>query len=189
MIPAARQIRCCAAGAVGNTLVGAGLDEMPHRLLMSPAAVSQNYGLDQSGPAEIVDVIERAAGTDENLDDISMSKMRRGDQCRAVIWACDKIGPIASGERGIQHIQIVGDGGNRHHVVGIIVESVWVGAGAGECRDHVFVRGEGCNMQRRPSVSISPLQISPFGDQVENRLQVAVVRSAMKGVECSNLLL
>ena len=47
------------------------------------AAIAEHDQLDQRGPAEIVDVIERRAGRDQHAHDLGVAEMRGGDQRRA----------------------------------------------------------------------------------------------------------
>ena len=58
------------AAPVGKMRIRAGFDERPHGLDVPRAAVAQDYRLDQRGPAEIVDVIERSACRNEFAHDL-----------------------------------------------------------------------------------------------------------------------
>ena len=59
--------------AVGQFAVGAGFEQQTHNLLVVRAAVTEDHGFHESGPAEIVDVVERRAGSDEAANDFGVA--------------------------------------------------------------------------------------------------------------------
>ena len=88
---------------VRNGGVGPGCDERPHRLDVARAAVAEDRGFDQGGPAEIVDMIERRAGADQFPHHAIVAEVRGGDQGGAVVDARDDfaLAPLSRSVRTI----------------------------------------------------------------------------------------
>ena len=63
--------------------------------LVAWPAVAKHHRFDQRGPAEIVDMVQRRAGFDENAHHFVMAQMRGGDQGAAVIGAGDVVSLVA----------------------------------------------------------------------------------------------
>ena len=70
---------------VGKIDVRAGLNQKLHDLLMALAAIAQDDRLEQSGPAEIVDMIDVDPGGDQPAHRFNMATLGRGDQRRTAI--------------------------------------------------------------------------------------------------------
>ena len=60
--------------------VGAGLHQQPDDLGVRRAAVAEDHGLQQRGPAELVDVILVDRGREQKLHRLDMAVMRGRDQ-------------------------------------------------------------------------------------------------------------
>ncbi len=56
-------------------------------LLMIGTAIAQDHGLHERRPSEIVDMVERRAGSDQTTDHRYAAEMRSGDQCRSRVEA------------------------------------------------------------------------------------------------------
>src|SRR6185437_10148623 len=63
------------ARAVGEIDVGAGIDQRFQRRDVTLAAVAEHDRLDERGPAEIVDVVERRLRGDQRADDLVVTEM------------------------------------------------------------------------------------------------------------------
>ena len=68
---------------------GPRLDEEAHDGHVARSAVSEDHRLEEGRPAEVVDVVERGAGLDEDPHHLHVAEMRRGDEGRAVVGARD----------------------------------------------------------------------------------------------------
>ncbi len=99
----ARQAQRSLAGAVGLIDVGAGLHQGLEHRDVTLAAIAEHDRLDQGGPAQIVDVVERCFGRDQRAHDFVVSEMRGGDQRGAFIGAGDVRGRAAAREREFEH--------------------------------------------------------------------------------------
>ena len=69
---------------------------------MTGPAVPEDHRLDQGGPTQVVDVVERCAGPDELADNAIVAEMGRSDQGRAVVDAGDQLRAGAGGEQSLQ---------------------------------------------------------------------------------------
>jgi hypothetical protein len=118
------------------------------------AAVAQHDRLDERGPAQVVDVVERRAGADQLAHDRVVAEVRRGDQRRAVVAARHVGRAIAERERHLHRLDVVGDRRDRDRVVAVRVERVGVGA-RGDQRAHrvVPLRERGDVERVRPCAS------------------------------------
>ncbi len=74
---------------VGEIDGGAGRDEQAEDGHVARPAVAQDHGLEEGRPSEVVDVVERRAGVDQDPDHVHMAEMRRGDEGGAVVGARD----------------------------------------------------------------------------------------------------
>ena len=77
---------------VGDGDIGASLNQRLNGGAVIAAAVAEHDGLEQGGPAEIVDVIERRLGRDEGAHDLHVSAMGSRDQRGVFVRAGDRAG-------------------------------------------------------------------------------------------------
>ena len=83
-----RRLACCERRdpvAVRDVHVGARLDQQPHDLGVHRPAVAQDHGLEQRGPAELVDVILVDRGRRAACAPLRVAVMRRRDQRGAAV--------------------------------------------------------------------------------------------------------
>src|SRR3972149_7452397 len=64
------------AVAVGDIHIGPGCNQFPDDFYMCSAAVAEDDGLQQRGPAELVDVILINGGSEQNLHRLDMPVLR-----------------------------------------------------------------------------------------------------------------
>jgi hypothetical protein len=69
----------------------AGLQQCFDRSLMARSAIAEHDSLDERGPVQVVDMIERRARFDELAHDAVVSEVRRGNECRAIVAAGDEL--------------------------------------------------------------------------------------------------
>lgn len=108
---------------------------------------------------QVVDMIERRAGGDQSSDDLCMSKMRCGNQRRAVVGAGDKARIVAkfNGER--HQVRIVRHRRDCHHVIGIPVERVHVRTSRSQDAQRIFLRSESRHVDRSAPRRIARVDI------------------------------
>ena len=112
---------------------------------------------------QVVDVIERCAGLDQAAHDLDMAKMRRRDQRGAVIGAGRQSGIVAEFDRQRHELGIVGDRGDRDHVIGASLERVHVRPGLGERPKGGVLRREGSDMGGRAPPAIAGVDVRARG--------------------------
>ena len=132
---------------------------------MIAPAIAEHDRLDQCGPAEIVDVIERRARRDQHAHHLGVAEMRGGDQRRALIGAGDVLRIAAAGERELEHRHIVGHRHDGDDVVLLRVERVRVGAAADERLRGRLVAEVRRDMQRRAAMAVDCVDLLAGRDQ------------------------
>ena len=107
---------------------------------MACPSVTENHGLDQGGPTEIVDVIERRAGRDQRAHDGVVSKVGSRDESGPVVSTGNGPRIAAQIDRQLYHARIVLDSSNGDHVVVITLQRIGVATGLGECLHGIIAR-------------------------------------------------
>ena len=145
--------------------VRAGPHQRFQRVRVRLAAIAEHDGLHQGGPAEIVDVVERRAGRDQDAHHLGVAEMRGRDQRRALVRAGDRLGVGAAGERELQHRDVVGHGRDGDDVVFLRVERIRIGAALEQRLRGRLVAEMRRDMQRRAAVRILRVRALPGRDQ------------------------
>src|SRR5689334_1584147 len=91
------------AVAVRQVDLGAGIDQQAHDVSMRMPTVPEDHGLQQSGPAQLVDVILVDRGGEQDSHALYMPMMRRGDERGAAI-AVNALEIGAGRERHLQDL-------------------------------------------------------------------------------------
>jgi hypothetical protein len=125
-------------------------------------------------------MIQRRARRDQLAHDAGVAQVRRRDQGCAVVSAGGEPGARAFGQKGPQRLAVVGDGGDGHRVVTVVLERAQVGTGAGQRPDRGGVAGESRHVQGRAAVAVATIQLDPGGDQFRKGRQVAAMRGGVQ---------
>ena len=80
---------------------------------MTRTAVAQDDRLDERGPTQVVDVIERSLAVDERTHHFNVPEMGRGDQGRSLIGTGNQVSIGARRDRQIHHFEIIQDSRDR----------------------------------------------------------------------------
>jgi hypothetical protein len=73
--------------AASDARIGPGGQQRAHDVLMMQTSVAKDDRLEESGPSEIVDVVERRTGSDQTADHLVMAQMCGGNKRGAVVGA------------------------------------------------------------------------------------------------------
>ena len=148
------------------------------------AAVAENDGLDQRGPAEVVDVVERRAGRDQLAHDAVVAEMRGRDQRGAVVAAGDELGARAARERGFSARRRRPRRSSPRRSGRARARRI--GAGRQQRADRVALAEERRDMQRRASIGIARVDRMAAGRETRNRGDVATHhRRKQAGIACA----
>ena len=92
--------------------------------------------------------------------------MGSGDQRGAVVGAGDGARVAATGERDLEHFEVVVDCGDGDDVVALGVERVGIGAKPDERARRPVLPAESCDVQRRAAVGVLDIRLLAFGDEL-----------------------
>jgi len=130
------------------------------------APISEHHGLEQSGAAEIVDVVERRLRRDQGAHDLRVPAVRGGDQCSVVMGTGDGACVAAALERDPEHFEVVVHGRDGDDVVALGIERVRVGAEPEEGARCRILAQKGGDVQRRAAVGVLDVGLFALGDQL-----------------------
>ena len=159
--------------AVRKIDIRAGVHQGLERRRVSGPAIAQHDRFDQRRPAEVVDVIERRAATDQNAHDLDMAQMRRGDQRGSVVTAGDVRGTAAQREGDVERRQVVRDRRDGDDVVAVTLQRVRIGACLHQRPHCVVLAGEGGNVQRGAAVPVTCVDTGAGSDEPGDLARVA----------------
>ena len=112
-----------------------------------------------------LDVVERCARINEDLDDAVMTKVGRCNERRAIIAAGDGSCIAAKLESEFDHAHVVFDGGDRNHIVAVVLQRVDVATAVNKDVHGVVVGTEGREVKRSSAGRIARVGVQPLGDQ------------------------
>jgi len=118
---APRQGQRSPAVSVGEVHVGARGDERGQGVGMPGTAVTQDDGLDQRGPPQVVDVVERRAARISVRTTSAWPRWAAAISAVPSVAAGDAPGAGAEGQRGLQGAHVIGARRDGHDVVAITV--------------------------------------------------------------------
>jgi hypothetical protein len=131
-------------------------------------AVAKHDRLDQRGPAEIVDVVERRLGADQHADHLGMAEMGGGDQSGAVIGTGGQAGAGAARQQSFQHRAVVLDRRNGDRVIALGIERARIGAVLEQGAHRGAAPREGRDMQGRAAMGIRRVEVfAGFGQAAD----------------------
>ncbi|VVT58189.1 hypothetical protein BOS5A_200461 [Bosea sp. EC-HK365B] len=168
--------------AVGKVAARTGADQCPHRLDMARPAIAEDHRLDQGGPAEIVDMVERRAGRDQFAHHAVMAEMGGRDQSRAEIGAGDGARVAADGERSAHGLDIIRDRRDGDRVIGAAVEGTRISTCPGELAHRLALAGMGGGKQCGTALTVAGFEAMAGRDRLPEGYKIAAIGRQMQPV-------
>ena len=109
---------------VGDARIGTRFQQGAHGFAMPLASVPEHNCLHESGPTEVVDMVERCARLDQLSDNSDVTKVGRRDQCSSVVRARDQLWASATREKHFEGRNVIPNGDDRHGIIALVVEEV-----------------------------------------------------------------